>query len=135
MSSPRIDTTGAIAQQLQALARSDTARPLSARFRDVFDHVEMALQAGVQRETVRAALEANGLVLTPANFKALLYRCRVQAKAANSSTPRPTSPPAEAPTLASPAADNSIRAIASAIPDLDALERVAKSRRMQEGAS
>lgn len=138
MSSPRTDAPGDIAQALQALARSDTARPLSARFRDVFEHVELALQAGVPRETVRAALESNGLALTPANFKALLHRCRAQAKASRSPAPRPASSPAsptpvEAPAPTAPG--DSIRAIASANPDLDALARLAKSKRKQESAS
>lgn len=138
MSSPRTDAPSDIVQQLQALARSDTARPLSARFRDVFEHVELTLQAGVPRETVRATLESNGLVLTPANFKALLHRCRAQAKASRSPAPRLASSPAK-PTPVEPLAPNapcdSLRAIASANPELDALARLAKSKRKQESAS
>lgn len=138
MSSPRTDAPSAIAQQLQALARSDIARPLSARFRDVFEHVELALQAGVSRETVRVTLESNGLALTPANFKALLHRCRVQAKASRSPAPRPASSTAKPTSVEAPAPNasiDSLHAIASANPDLDALARLAKTKRKQESAS
>jgi hypothetical protein len=63
-------------ERLQALAQSSERRSKTARLRDVFDHVEGALRAGVARVDVLDELNRDGFGLTLASFKSALQRIR-----------------------------------------------------------
>jgi hypothetical protein len=63
-------------ERLQALAKSSERRSKTARLRDVFDHVEGALRAGVARVDVLDELNREGFGLTLASFKSALQRIR-----------------------------------------------------------
>jgi hypothetical protein len=62
--------------RLQALARDAQSRSKTARLRDVFEHVEAALQAGVSRSDVLNELNRDGFDMTLASFKSALQRIR-----------------------------------------------------------
>lgn len=90
-----------ISRQLRKLATSDESRGKTARLRDVFDDVELALSSGVSRALVLETLEKNGLSMTPKGFDSALSRIRASRKKgpaqARSPTVKPAAPAAPAP--------------------------------------
>lgn len=62
--------------RLHALARDAKSRSKTARLKDVFEHVEAALDAGVSRSDVLAELNRDGFDMTLASFKSALQRIR-----------------------------------------------------------
>lgn len=129
----------AISTQLKALATGDTSRGKTARLRDVFDDVELALRSGVSRALVLETLAKNGLDMTPKTFDSALSRIRAR----NKKQPNPTAPgskkdaPPTSPTPAGPKAPDEsaggshnpadLDKIFSQKPDLAALANLAKS--------
>jgi hypothetical protein len=85
-------TQESITSVLRALASDEKTRPETARLRDVFDDVEAALQSGVRREAVLAALHEQGFKMTMASFKSALERIRKQRAKAAKTLPVKTSP-------------------------------------------
>lgn len=67
-----------IAERLRALAKDDKKRTKSARFRDVYPEIEMALAAGVSRQSVIEELATSGLEMTLATFASNLKRMRAK---------------------------------------------------------
>lgn len=65
-----------VAASLRSLVNDASARSETARLRDIFDEVEKALQSGVKREAVLAALHEQGFTMTLASFKSALQRIR-----------------------------------------------------------
>ena len=62
---------------LQQLSRASSHRPKSAIFRDLFPHIEAALQSGLTRQTVLDELNrTSSLSLTFETFKVYLARAR-----------------------------------------------------------
>jgi hypothetical protein len=66
---------------LQALARSEEARPVSARLRDYIEEIDMAVKAGVRPEAIEKALTDFGIELSPTALRGALYRYRKKRKA------------------------------------------------------
>lgn len=77
-------TSNSVAEVLQALAKGDKARSETARLRDVFDEVETAINAGVSRAAILAALHEKGFSMGMRSFESALYRIRKER--ANQST-------------------------------------------------
>lgn len=77
-------TSNSVAEVLQALAKGDKARSETARLRDVFDEVETAINAGVSRAAILAALHDKGFSMGMRSFESALYRIRKER--ANQST-------------------------------------------------
>ena len=69
-----------VAEALNALATSNENRSNTARLRDVFDDVELALKAGVKREVVLQSLNENGLDMKMKSFESAIYRLRKERK-------------------------------------------------------
>lgn len=61
---------------LKLLATGDTHRSEAARLRDVFDHIESAMQAGVSRSAILSALHEQGFHMTLKSFESAIYRLR-----------------------------------------------------------
>ena len=66
----------AIAERLRELAFSDTNRSKAARLRDVFEDIELALEAGVSRSVVVDELAKHGLQMSLTTFETTLRRIR-----------------------------------------------------------
>ena len=69
-----------VSERLRALATGDEHRSKTARLRDVYADVEIALKAGVSRATVLKELEAAGLKMSMASFAGTLQRIRAAMK-------------------------------------------------------
>ena len=65
--------------RFRKLATSDK-RPGTARLRDIFDDVEVALKAKVPQITILAELKDLGFTMEMAGFKSALQRIRKQRK-------------------------------------------------------
>jgi molecular chaperone GrpE (heat shock protein) len=65
-----------LSEQLRALASDVRMRSKASRLREVFDDVEAALAAGVQRSAVVETLAKHGLEMTLATFDTSLKRIR-----------------------------------------------------------
>ena len=123
-----------VSERLRALATGDEHRSKTARLRDVYADVEIALKAGVSRATVLKELEAAGLKMSMASFTGTLQRIRaamksqqkdntVPAQSSNKETDQIT----EHATPESKAHDPAnLNTIIKAVPDLDALAKLAK---------
>jgi hypothetical protein len=128
-----------VAERLRALASNDQCRPMAARLRDVIDHVEAALAAGVPRARVLGELQAQGLNMSLATFETTLRRIRARSArerqtASPSSPPRPFASiaapsPASVPTATGTHRPAELDQIMGSSPDLDALARFAKRRK------
>jgi len=70
---------------------SDDNRSDTARLRDIFEDVEVALSAGVTHAALVAALNAEGFALSVRSFQSALYRLR-----ATNATQQATAPAAPA---------------------------------------
>jgi hypothetical protein len=133
----------AIAERLRALATDQHSRSKAARLRDVFDDVEAALAAGVQRKSVLKVLAQHGMDFTLAGFDSTLRRIRrkrdaplMRTRDAASSSSLSAKAPAipsfserDLPgtsALSSRPAD--LDAILGSQPDLAALAKLAKGR-------
>ena len=129
----------ALAQGLRALAADDSRRSKAARFRDVFDDVEVALAAGVPRSAVIEELTKHGLNMTLATFQTNLHRLRL--KRAGPATPAAPSQPAAGAPPPPPAKTDTpavgshnpadLNAIMGSTPDLAALEKIGKRKPSQ----
>lgn len=120
----------AVAASLKRLA-TDPRRPKAAQLRDVIEHVEAALAAGVSRSLVLQELKSHGLEMTLATFETTLRRIRAKRRAPG---PRaPTSPAATPPpTSAPPPATHrpsDLDGIIGQAPDLDSLVKHARRNR------
>jgi len=71
-----------VAKRFHQLAAGDQ-RPDTARLRDIFDDVEVALKAKVPQTVVLAELKSLGLSMTMASFKSALQRIRKERKQKN----------------------------------------------------
>lgn len=133
-----------ISRQLRKLATSDESRAKTARLRDVFDDVELALRSGVSRALVLETLEKNGLSMTPKGFDSALTRIRASRKkaaapaqqapgpvrAAASAAPAPQQPQGEPEVPITGSHDPAdIDKIISQKPDLTALARLATTQK------
>ena len=89
-----------VAEALRALATSDKSRSETARLRDVFDDVEIALKAGVSRATILETLHDQGFEMTAKSFESAIYRLRKKRVSSTDvqSTPSTTLPAAVIPT-------------------------------------
>uniref|UniRef100_UPI003F493BB2 hypothetical protein n=1 Tax=Cupriavidus taiwanensis TaxID=164546 RepID=UPI003F493BB2 len=67
-----------VAGALRALATDSKGRSETARLRDVFEEIEAALSAGVRRQAVLDALNAQGFRMTLKGFESAMYRIRRQ---------------------------------------------------------
>ncbi|QBY56094.1 hypothetical protein [Cupriavidus oxalaticus] len=67
-----------VAGALRALATDSKGRSETARLRDVFEEVEAALSAGVKRQAILDALNAQGFRMTLKGFESAMYRIRRQ---------------------------------------------------------
>ncbi|WP_197717926.1 hypothetical protein [Cupriavidus taiwanensis] len=67
-----------MAGALRALATDSKGRSETARLRDVFEEIEAALSAGVRRQAVLDALNAQGFRMTLKGFESAMYRIRRQ---------------------------------------------------------
>jgi len=65
-----------IAKALRALATIDKNRSATARLRDVFDDVEIALKAGVSHAAILDTLHEQGFAMTAKSFESAMYRLR-----------------------------------------------------------
>ncbi|SPA23668.1 conserved hypothetical protein [Cupriavidus taiwanensis] len=88
-----------VAGALRALATDSKGRSETARLRDVFEEVEAALSAGVKRQAILDALNAQGFRMTLKSFESAMYRIRGQRRKATYISPPP--PPQAQSTLAS----------------------------------
>lgn len=70
-----------LGEALRSLSMDDSSRSETARLRDVFDDVEIALGKGVRREAVLALLNEKGFTMTLASFKSALQRIRKERAA------------------------------------------------------
>jgi len=90
----------AVSERFAALAVTEQ-RPLIARFRDVFDAVQNAIDAGVSRIKARDELARLGLDLTQNTFNTFLTRIRKErdekAKASSSNSSHAAAQPANNP--------------------------------------
>lgn len=78
--------------RFRKLAAGDK-RPDTARLRDIFDDVEVALKAKVPQTTVLAELKDLGFTMEMAGFKSALQRIRKERKETKFET-APSEPPA-----------------------------------------
>ncbi len=123
-----------VSERLRALATGDEHRSKTARLRDVYADVEIALKAGVSRATVLKELEAAGLKMSMASFTGTLQRIRAAMKSQqkNNTVPAQSSNKGtdqikEHATPESKAHDPAnLNTIIKAVPDLDALAKLAK---------
>ncbi|WP_081082382.1 hypothetical protein [Burkholderia diffusa] len=138
-----------VAERLRALASDDKKRSKAARLRDVIDDVEATLAAGVSRSDVVEELAKHGLEMTLTTFETTLRRIRQKrgrpsiAQATLAGQPARPAKPQEAaqvvetpPEPETPAPDASynpadIDRIMSSTPDLDALAKLAKKRKVK----
>ncbi|BDB30452.1 hypothetical protein Tamer19_42230 [Cupriavidus sp. TA19] len=67
-----------VAGALRALATDSNGRSETARLRDVLEEVEAALSAGVKRQAILDALNAQGFRMSLKGFESALYRIRRQ---------------------------------------------------------
>lgn len=65
-----------ISARLRALATDDKRRPETARLRDIFDDIEIALNARVPQADVLAELHSLGYSMTLSGFKTAIQRIR-----------------------------------------------------------
>lgn len=79
--------------RFRKLASGDK-RPDTARLRDIFDDVEVALKAKVPQTTVLAELESLGFTMKLAGFKSALQRIRKERKETKIETTPPLPEPA-----------------------------------------
>ena len=136
--------TLAIVEKLKALASNDQKRSQSARFREVFQHVENTLAAGVSRSDVLDELRKNGINYTLKGLDSALRRNRTKAKKtgkSNQPTPQQQhTKPAEQPqqqeqsdepksTAETSHNPTAIDAIISSKPDLAALAKLSKNHK------
>lgn len=68
-----------ISEKLHVLAKSKN-RSATARIREIFDQIEIALQAGVRRKDVHKTLNENGFEITLESFELAIYRIRKERK-------------------------------------------------------
>lgn len=127
-----------LAAVLHALATDTKGRPETARLRDVFDDVEIALGAGVTHAAVLQALHDQGFRMGMASFRSALYRIRKeradqQPAPARTTTaiPAPATPTVEAPAPAEPDTPQQ-EATEDIPPDLVGLPQVARDKAMRE---
>ena len=73
-------TEKTLSEKLRLLANNDLARSKSARLRDVYDDVELALAAGVLKEKILQQLAEDGLIFTLSTFSNTLQRIRAKQK-------------------------------------------------------
>ena len=131
-----------VAERLSALASNDQCRPMAARLRDVVDHVEAALAAGVPRARVLAELKALGLNMSLATFETTLRRIRARSRRAAHTASSPNSPARSSASMAEPTPESVLSSngthrpadldqIMGSSPDLAALAKFAKRRKQQ----
>ncbi len=124
-------------QRLMQLATGDDHRSKTARLRDIYEEVEVAIQAGVHQVAILAELKSLGLEMSPATFKSALQRIRGQKVAPPPSTAQaaPTpSPPAQPDPFSAPSPltggktlePGDLRAIARNRPNLTELARLGR---------
>jgi hypothetical protein len=90
-----------VAEALRALATSDKSRSDTARLRDVFDDVEIALKAGVSRAAILETLHTQGFVMTAKSFESAIYRLR-KKRGSSKATPDVTPPEPVTPAINAP---------------------------------
>lgn len=75
-----------LSDALHELASAKTAKSETAKLRDVFMEVEAALQRGVSRKEILAALHADGFTMSMKMFDKALYRIRKGNRTLNART-------------------------------------------------
>lgn len=96
-------TTLTLSQDLLNLATGTEHRSKMARFREMFDHVRVALDAGVRHLAIRDALARHGLELTLATLDVMISRVRrergipLPREARHDATPRASARPTPTP--------------------------------------
>jgi DNA-binding XRE family transcriptional regulator len=122
-----------VSERLRALATGDEHRSKTARLRDVYADVEIALKAGVSRATVLKELDAAGLKMSMASFTGTLQRIRAAMKSQQKGNAVPAQSSNKAITeieennISENRSDPArITAIMRSTPDLDALAKAGK---------
>lgn len=140
-------TEKTLSEKLRSLANDDLTRSKSARLRDVFDDVELALSAGVSKEKILNQLAEDGLNFSMTTFNTTLQRLRAKRKNEAPSKPvsttkttsktigekpiiTPEEPQAEEVILGSHKPED-LNAIIGSTPDLDALAKLGKSNKQR----
>lgn len=72
-----------LSKALQELIESGEGRSETNRLAELLEHIEEALRAGVLREAILKALQAQGFKFTLRGFETALYRLRKRRKAEN----------------------------------------------------
>lgn len=127
----------AFTENLHALATTSKGRSKAAQLRDVLDDVEAAFAAGVTHSAVLAALQQQGIEMTPNTFEGTLKRLRTQrlrrrptpantaaSDALKAGTPAPSPTPAQG-SLDPADLDKIFR---SSVPDMNALAKAGRER-------
>ena len=122
-----------LSENLHALATTSKGRSKAAQLRDVLDDVEAAFAAGVTHSAVLAALQQQGIEMTPNTFEGTLKRLRTQ-RAKRRSTPASAAAPdalkAGLPTPAQGSLDPADldKIFRSSVPDMNALAKAGRER-------
>jgi hypothetical protein len=133
-----------VSEGLRALALDSQNRSKAALLRDVIDDVETALAAGVTRAAVLAELNTHGLDMSLATFETTLRRLRAKRnqttsntlqtpapiKVSNASAPAVPAPPGPSDTGGPPHDPAVIDRIMRSTPDLAALTKIAKMKKL-----
>lgn len=69
-----------VGEALRSLVRDDSARSETARLRDIFPDVEIALGKGVRLASILDTLHEKGFTMTMASFKSALQRIRKEKR-------------------------------------------------------
>lgn len=76
-----------ISEILKALAKGKN-RSATARLREIFEEIEVALRSGVRRKDVHQVLVENGFAISFASFELAIYRIRKAKGAGSNKTPK-----------------------------------------------
>lgn len=134
-------TEKTLSEKLRLLANNDLERSKSARLRDVYNDVELALAAGVSKEKILKQLAEDGLVFTLDAFNTTLYRIRAKQKCTTNKPKSIQKPIGEKPTFEpvnpepeAQVSDSNHPQILTKIfqnkPDLKALAKLAKQNKI-----
>jgi len=97
-----------ISEILNELAKGKN-RSATARLREIFDEIEVALQAGVRRKDVYGALIKSGFAISFESFELAIYRIRKERSKRQKYTE--TKPPAPSTPAKQTAGTNPLRAL------------------------
>ena len=133
-------TEKTLSEKLRLLANHDLERSKSARLRDVYDDVELALAAGVSKEKILKQLAEDGLIFTLDAFNTTLQRIRNKQKGTTNKPKTIQKPIGEKPTFEPVNAEHetqvsnsndprSLTKIFQVKPDLNALAKLAKQNK------